>query len=63
MMTSAEEHRDRAHEAREQAERSVRPSDKEAWLRIAEEWMKLVQTRDQPIYGVIGALSRSYAVK
>jgi hypothetical protein len=37
------------------------PSDREAWLRIAEEWMKLALTRDQPIGGVMSALSRIYA--
>ncbi len=62
-MTSAKEYRDRADEAREQAERSFRPTDKEAWLRIAEEWMKLAQTREEPVDGVVGALSRIYAVK
>lgn len=61
-MTS-EEYRDRAGEAREQAERSFPPSDKEAWLRIAEEWMKLAQARDRPVDGVINVLSRIYAVK
>jgi hypothetical protein len=44
---------------REQAERSFRASDKEAWLRIAEEWMKLAQTREEPVDGVVGALSRT----
>ena len=56
-MTSSE-YLDRADEAREQAERSFRPIDKEAWLRIAGEWMKLAQFRDEPVDGVIGALSR-----
>jgi hypothetical protein len=41
-MTSSD-YLDRADEAREQAERSFRPIDKEAWLRIAGEWMKLAQ--------------------
>ena len=59
-MASADEYRDRADEARAQAERSFSPIDREAWLRIAEEWMKLAQTRDGPIDGVIGALSRIY---
>ena len=61
-MTSAD-YLDRVRETRGQAERSFRPSDKEAWLRIAEEWMKLAQTSDQTVVGVIGALSRIYAVK
>ena len=60
-MTSSE-YLDRADEAREQAERSFRPIDKEAWLRIAGEW-KLAQFRDEPVDGVIGALSRIYAFK
>jgi hypothetical protein len=60
---SSAEYRWRADEAREQARRSFRPSDKEAWLRIAEEWMKLAQFGDEPVDGVIGALSRIYVVK
>jgi hypothetical protein len=60
-MSSAEEYRHKASEARKQAELSWRPSDREAWLRIAEEWMKLALTRDQPIGGVMSALSRIYA--
>ena len=62
-MSSAEEYRHKASEARKQAELSWRPSDREAWLRIAEEWMKLAQTREEPVDGVVGALSRIYAVK
>ena len=54
---------DRTDETREQAERSFRASDKEAWHRIAEEWMKLAETRKEPVAGVIGAPSRIYAVK
>jgi hypothetical protein len=42
-MTPAKEYENRADEARSQAERSFRSSDKEAWLRIAEEWIKLAQ--------------------
>ena len=62
-MSPAEEYENRAEEARTQAKQSIRATDREAWLRIAEEWMKLVQTRDQPVDGVIGALSRIYASK
>ena len=61
-MTSSE-YLDRGDEAREQAERSFRPIDKEAWLRIAGERMKLAQFRDEPVDGVTGALSRIYAFK
>jgi hypothetical protein len=42
---------------------SVPHPNKEAWLRIAEEWMKLAETPKEPVAGVIGALSRIYAVK
>jgi hypothetical protein len=40
-MSSAEEYIKRAAEAREQAERSFRPSDKEAWFQLAEDWTVL----------------------
>ena len=30
-----------AEECREQAVKAVSPLDKEAWLRVAEEWLKL----------------------
>jgi hypothetical protein len=33
--------RKQAEEAREQAAKAISPLDKEAWLRIAEEWLKL----------------------
>ena len=62
-MSPLEEYEKRAEEARTQAMQAIRATDREAWLRIAAEWMKLVQTRDQPIDGVIGALSRIYASK
>jgi hypothetical protein len=62
-MTSAEEYEHRANEARMQAERSIRATDREAWLRIAAEWIRLADMRDQPVDGVMGALSRIYAFK
>jgi hypothetical protein len=40
--------RKQADECREQAAKAVRPLDKESWLRVAEEWIKLamsVETR------------------
>jgi hypothetical protein len=36
--------RKQADEAREQAAKSVSPLDKEAWLRVAEEWLKLASS-------------------
>jgi hypothetical protein len=62
-MSPTEEYEKRAEEARTQAKQAIRATDREAWLRIAEKWMQLVQTRDQPVDGVIGALSRIYASK
>jgi hypothetical protein len=33
--------RKQAEDCREQAAKAVSPLDKEAWLRVAEEWLKL----------------------
>jgi hypothetical protein len=33
--------RKQGEECREQAARAISPLDKEAWLRVAEEWLKL----------------------
>jgi hypothetical protein len=38
--------REQAKECVEQAERSISPLDKETWLRVAAEWMKLAQSID-----------------
>jgi erythromycin esterase-like protein len=39
--------RQQANECREQASKAVNPLDKEAWLRVAEEWLKLASTVDE----------------
>jgi hypothetical protein len=39
----ADEDRKMADECREQAKKVVNPTDKSAWLRIAEQWLKLAQ--------------------
>jgi hypothetical protein len=39
--------RAQAEECRQQAERAVSPLDKEAWLRVAGEWIKLAQETEQ----------------
>jgi hypothetical protein len=44
MSDEATKFRKQADEAREQAARSVSAIDKEAWLRVAEEWLKLAVT-------------------
>jgi hypothetical protein len=38
--------REQAKEAIEQAARAISPLDKIAWLRIAEEWLKLASSAD-----------------
>jgi hypothetical protein len=41
MSNEADRFRKQANEAREQAAKSISPLDKEAWLRVAEERLKL----------------------
>jgi hypothetical protein len=43
---NAEGFRDEAEECRRQAERAISPLDKETWLRLAREWLKLAQDAD-----------------
>jgi hypothetical protein len=47
-MTVEYEYRRYAAEATALAEKAINPSDKEAWLRIAQSWMKLVEPADPP---------------
>jgi hypothetical protein len=42
MPDDADRYRKQADECREQAAKAVSPLNKEAWLRVAEEWLKLV---------------------
>ena len=39
--------RKEAEEARRQAERAISPLDKEEWLRVAAEWIKLAQDAEK----------------
>jgi hypothetical protein len=39
-------YRKQAEEARQQVAKAISPLDKEAWLRLAEEWLKLASTSD-----------------
>jgi hypothetical protein len=41
--TEAEEFRKQAEECRQLAEQTISPLDKEAWLRLADEWMRLAR--------------------
>jgi hypothetical protein len=42
----ADRFRKQAEEATEQAAKAISPLDKAAWLRIAEEWLKLASSAD-----------------
>jgi hypothetical protein len=42
----ADRFRRQAQECVEQAERSISPLDKETWLRVAAEWMRLARSLD-----------------
>jgi hypothetical protein len=39
-------YRKQAEEARQHAAEAVSPVDKEAWLKVAEEWLKLAQSSE-----------------
>jgi hypothetical protein len=39
--------RKQADEAREHAQKAINPLDKEAWLRVAEEWLKLALSSEK----------------
>jgi hypothetical protein len=47
MPDDAARFRQQANECREQAAKAVNPLDKEAWLRVAEEWLKLATSIDE----------------
>jgi hypothetical protein len=36
-----------AEEARQMADKAAKPIDKEFWLRVAEQWNKLIQEADE----------------
>ena len=46
MSEDATQYRERAEEARQLAEKFINPLDKEAWLRVAGEWLKLAQNAE-----------------
>jgi len=46
MFEDATQYRERAEEARQLAEKSINPLDKEVWLRVAGEWLKLAQNAE-----------------
>ena len=46
--TDADRFRKEAEECREQAAKAISPLDKEEWLCLAAEWIKLAQGTDGP---------------
>jgi len=58
-VSSAEEYLIRAAECHQQAARSLNVADKESWRRMAQDWMNLAQSCEQPANGVTDALSRA----
>jgi hypothetical protein len=46
MPDDADRFRKQAKEAQEQAAKSISPLDKEAWLRVAKDWLKLATSAD-----------------
>lgn len=47
MPNEADRFRKQAEEARLQAEKAISPLDKEAWLKVAGEWIKLAQSVEE----------------
>jgi hypothetical protein len=45
--TDAERFRKKAEECRDLAEKAMSPLDKEAWLRLAEDWLKLAREAER----------------
>jgi len=48
MSENATQYRERAAEARKLAEKFKNPLDKEVWLHVAGEWLKLAQNAEMP---------------
>ena len=51
MSDDASRFRKQAEEARQHAERAISPLDKETWLRVAGEWIKLAETAEDKKVG------------
>ena len=47
MSDDAARFRKQAEECREQAAQAINPLDKESWLRVAEEWLKLAMSAEK----------------
>jgi hypothetical protein len=44
--SAADRYRREAEECRQNAERAIRPIDREAWLRLADDWAKLAEATE-----------------
>jgi hypothetical protein len=47
MSTQSDNYRKNADDCRAQAEKAVSALDRERWLKLAEEWLRLAQAEDQ----------------
>jgi hypothetical protein len=52
--TDAERFRKEAEDCRELAGKAMSPADKEAWLQLAEDWLKLAQEAEKGRFGRTG---------
>jgi len=46
MSEDAARYREQAEQALQFAEKSINPLDREVWLRVADEWLKLAQSAE-----------------
>jgi hypothetical protein len=58
MSDDAARFRRQAKEAKEHGTKAFSPLDKEAWLRVAEEWIKLAQAAERTSIGGTGPFLR-----
>ena len=49
-MSQSEEYRAKAEECRQMAERALSPLDKEAWLKLAADWLGLLTMRQRTAF-------------
>jgi hypothetical protein len=59
MLRDADQYRQEAEECRKLAESAVSEPDKEAWLRLAADWIKLAEALSRSA-GTVGKRSRKF---
>ncbi len=55
---SPKDYRAKAEECRQIAEKAFSPLDKEAWLRLSADWLKMASIREQTESGRFDAMER-----